>query len=224
MTTSRRPTRLWKTAGVVLSVAVGFVVARLTSRSSTGSSGAAERLPMTMEPELSTTVDESEALQERRHSRSLRRLTVALGVAVALVLGIGVGSAYAFYKSTGAGNGHAATGTLQPVTVTAVTGTPGTPLYPGGTGDVIVKVTNPNSFAVTLVSVTGNGTITAVGGIGTCTTTGVTFTDQSSLSDSVAASTTTQIDFSAAASMSSSSQTGCQGATFSIPVTITVHA
>ena len=38
------------------------------------------------------------------------------------------------------------------VTVAATAGTPSTPLYPGGTGDVTLRVTNPNAYAVTLVS------------------------------------------------------------------------
>ncbi len=169
-------------------------------------------------------VAESAAEAVRAKTRRRRRgvVPVAGAAAAALAAGLGGGAAYAYFHNSGSGSGQSTAGTLIPVTVTAATGTPSTPLVPGGSGDVILQVSNPNAFAVTLVSVSGNGTITAAGGIGTCTT-GVTFTNQSSLNDTLNPSTTTQVDLTGAASMSTSSPTGCQGATFSIPVTITVH-
>ena len=81
---------------------------------------------------------------------------------------------------------------------------------------------NPNAFAVSLVSVS-YGTPTAVGGIGMCTTTGVTTNTPTNLPFTINASGTTSVDLLGAATMGVSSQTGCQGATFSIPVTITVQ-
>ena len=76
---------------------------------------------------------------------------------------------------------------------------------------------------MTLVSVSGNGTITPDSGHSACTTTGVTFTSQTGLATTIPASATNdQIDLNGAVSMNTSSSNGCQGATFSIPVTITV--
>jgi hypothetical protein len=87
-----------------------------------------------------------------------------------------------------------------------------------------LQVNNPNNFAVKLTAVTGTGTITATGGIGTCTTTGVTFTAPGLLTQDIPAnSSNVSVDLPGAASMSATSQTGCQGATFTIPVTITVQ-
>jgi predicted ribosomally synthesized peptide with SipW-like signal peptide len=144
--------------------------------------------------------------------------------AVGLVVGLGAGAAYAYFTSTGHGTGSASAGTMQTVTIAAVTVPPGTALVPGGTGDVTLKVTNPNGYAVTLVSVTGTGaTITPDSGHPGCTTTGVTFTNQTGLSTTIPASSTATIDLPGAATMSVASSAGCQGATFSIPVTITVH-
>lgn len=155
----------------------------------------------------------------------MRKLTpFVIGAIVALVLGLGAGAAFAYWTTGGSGSGFSSTGTLQAVTVAANTGTPNTPLYPGGTGDVVLKATNPNTFAVTLVSVAANGgTITADAGHPSCTTTGVTFTTQTGLSINIPGGGTTQVDLPGAASMSTSSSNGCQGATFSIPVSITVH-
>jgi predicted ribosomally synthesized peptide with SipW-like signal peptide len=146
-------------------------------------------------------------------------------VIAALVVSLGAGGAYAYFRSSGTGSGSASTGTL--LTVTAAAGTPNTPLLPGGpAGDVALTVTNPNSFAVTLVSVAGNGTIAADGGHSGCTTPGVTFTAPtgSPLPVTILANSTNQVvDLPGAASMSTASSAGCQGATFSIPVTIVVH-
>ena len=96
-------------------------------------------------------------------------------------------------------------------------------LQPGGSADVILRITNPNDFAVTLSSVTANGTITASGGLGACTTTGVSFGGVSGLSTPIAEDATTLVHLQGAATMSSASSSGCQGATFSIPVSIAVH-
>jgi hypothetical protein len=152
---------------------------------------------------------------------SRRRGLVSVLVVVG-VLAVG-GAAWAYFTSHGSGSGHVSTGTMSTVTLNAAAGTPSTPLYPGGTGDVSLEVNNPNTFAVTLVSVAGSGTITADAGHSSCTTTGVTFTNQTGLSTTIPASASGyQIHLPGAVSMGSSSLSGCQGATFSIPVTITV--
>jgi hypothetical protein len=144
--------------------------------------------------------------------------------AVALIACALAAGAYAYFASTGSGQASASTGSLQPVTVTALAGaTPASSLLPGGTGDVVLRVNNPNSYAVTLTSVTGNGTITADAGHPSCTTTGVSFTGQTALNTTIAASSTTLVHLPGAASMSTASSNGCQGATFSIPVSITVQ-
>ena len=154
--------------------------------------------------------------------RGWAKLLVA--ATAALALGIGGGGAFAYFTSHGSGTGAATTGTLGAVTIESATTSPTTVLVPGGTGDVVLDIENTNSYAVTLVSVTGTGgTINADAGHASCTTTGVTFTDQTGLSTTLPGSNqTTVVHLSGAASMSAASSNGCQGATFSIPVTITV--
>jgi hypothetical protein len=150
-----------------------------------------------------------------------RRLVSALAVVGVLAVG---GVAWAYFTSSGSGSAHASTGSMSTVTLNAAAGTPSTPLYPGGTGDVSLEVNNPNAYAVTLVSVAGHGTITPDAGHSGCTTTGVTFTNQTGLSTTIPASASNyQIHLPGTVSMGSSSSSGCQGATFSIPVTITVE-
>ena len=112
------------------------------------------------------------------------------------------------------------------MTVTALTGgdAPTGALQPGGTADVVLRVTNPNPYAVTLVSAAANGAVTRVGW-------------RRELRDdrrharrperaerrASPPAATTLVDLPAAASMSASSSSGCQGATFTIPVSITVR-
>jgi hypothetical protein len=111
------------------------------------------------------------------------------------------------------------------VTVAAFVGgdSPSSNLFPGGSADVILRVSNPNAYIVTLVSVSGNGTITPDGSHAGCTTTGVSFINQTGLNATIAASGTTLVDLPSAAAMGITSSNTCQGATFSIPVSITVQ-
>lgn len=155
----------------------------------------------------------------------MKRRTLLFVAVLALVMGVGAGAAYGYFTSSGSGTGHGATGTLQTVTVAAITGeTPNTYLQPGSPGEVIVKVHNPNTVGVHLVSVTADGSITVAGGSGcTLSNSGVTFTNQTGLSVAVGSNSTALVRMPGAASMAASSANGCQGATFNIPVTITVQ-
>jgi hypothetical protein len=153
-----------------------------------------------------------------------RRWLLLTAPAILVVAGLAAGAAYAYFTSSGTGIGSASIGTMQAVTISSATVSPSTPLLPGGSGDVTLQVTNPNSVAVTLVSVVGTGgPVTADSGHPGCTTTGVTFTSQTGLSTNIPADSTTAIDLPGAASMSTASSALCQGAAFSIPVTITVQ-
>jgi hypothetical protein len=148
--------------------------------------------------------------------------TLLAAVAGTLVLS---GAAYAWITGAASGTASASTSTMSAVTVVALNGSDATTsdLQPGGTADVVLRVSNPNSFAAELVGVAANGTVTATGGRGTCVTTGVSLVPQSGLSVALARGATTLVDLPGAASMSAAASSGCQGATFAIPVAITVH-
>ena len=73
-----------------------------------------------------------------------------------------------------------------------------------------------------MTQVTANGAVTASGGKGTCTTTGVTLNGPVATTIEVGAeSDSAQTTLTGAAHMSSASEDGCQGATFTIPVNLT---
>jgi hypothetical protein len=95
-------------------------------------------------------------------------------------------------------------------------------LYPGATGAVKVKITNPNPFPVRITQVTqGTGAITSNAGTACDASTGVSFTAQTGLSLALAANTTDTFSLPNAVAMSNASDNSCQGAVFSIPVNVT---
>ncbi|MFF2344718.1 hypothetical protein [Pseudarthrobacter sp. NPDC058119] len=156
-------------------------------------------------------------------SRGLKAAALA-GVLVTA----GAGTAYAFWSGTGAGSGSAAAGTMQAVTVDALVASdnPKAALYPGGSADVVLRLTNPNPYSVQVYSVTGNGPARADAAHPGCTTTGVRFTGTAAPltpATSVAANSSALITLPGAATMDTTSLAACQGATFSIPVTAEVR-
>jgi hypothetical protein len=94
---------------------------------------------------------------------------------------------------------------------------------PGTSADLTLTLDNPNSYSVTIVSITQNGSVTAVGGSGTCSNTGVSVPAQSALNIPVASGAGVVVHIPNSVSMSATSDSGCQGASFHIPVTITVE-
>jgi len=161
------------------------------------------------------------SLSRTRRHRVTRTAFVA-GLSALLLMG---GVAYAYVKASGSGTGSATTATMQTVTVQALVGgdAPNSKLYPGGPAvDVILRINNPNSYSVTLYSISGTGTITPDAFHPGCTTTGVSFNPPSNPGNTLNPGTTL-VHLSGAASMSTSSVNACQGATFSIPVSMVAH-
>jgi hypothetical protein len=88
--------------------------------------------------------------------RRVRMLAVSLLAILALPVG---GTAFAYWSQSGSGAGSGTTGTT--VAVTLSPGTPAPGLYPGGTANVELTVSNPNASAVRIGSLlldTGQGT------------------------------------------------------------------
>ena len=160
-----------------------------------------------------------------------RRLLVLMAVCTLTAgIAIGAGAAYGYFTSSGSGTGSGSTGSMKTVTV-ATTGTPSSPLLPGGSGDVVFSVTNPNKFTVSIVGVSLQigGVITPDASHSGCATTDsnpvVTLTVPSAdLPVSIPKDSTMSVDLTNAASMDIAATNNCQGATFNIPITITVHS
>lgn len=140
-----------------------------------------------------------------------------------------VGLVYAAWTTNGTGSAYAEAGSAAALSTVDVSANTTATLYPGVTGDVRIKVSNPNPYAVRVTGVSLNGTngdIAADAGHSGCTTTGVSFTNQSSLTIDVPAKVgavngATETTLTGAASMSNASLNACQGAKFTIPVSLT---
>jgi len=149
-----------------------------------------------------------------------RKVFVALAAIVALVA---TGVIVAAWSTSGSGNGYAKAGTASALTIGDASAATVGDLYPGGTGSVKLKVTNPNPFAVRITTVAKqtSGTITSDKGAACNASTGVTFTDQTGLTLDLAGGATSTFTLPNAVAMSNASDNTCQGAIFTIPVDVT---
>ena len=153
----------------------------------------------------------------------MRRSFILTSAAVATLVVIAAATAaYGYWTVAGDGAGQAATGSLESVVVTTTEVTPTTALLPGQSAAAAFAVTNPNHFAVTIAAVSGNGPVTVSGGSGCdAANAHVTFSDQTGLEIAVSADAVDQhVELSAAVTMADSSASGCQSATFHIPITV----
>ncbi len=150
----------------------------------------------------------------RKYGRKLSLVGATLAVFL-------IGSVvFAAWLVTGTGNGGAKATTATNLVVTA--GSTTGDLFPGGNGDVKVSIQNPNPFAVNVKTIVGSGAITSAAP--GCTTTGVSFTDQNAVTGmTIAAGATQAVTLDDAASMNTSDN-GCQGATFTIPLSVTAQS
>ncbi len=150
--------------------------------------------------------------------RKLGRKALIVMVVVGGLLGGSV--ALAAWVATGTGNGYAKAGSASALSTVDASGATTAQLYPGATGDVVIEVHNPNPYPVRLTAIDGTGAITSDKGAACNASTGVTFTDQTGTWD-VAAGSDQQFTLTGAVSMTNSSDTSCQGALFTIPVSLT---
>jgi len=147
---------------------------------------------------------------------SRRRTIVAMAIVGVTLTGGGI--AAALWSANGSGPGQAKALSAQSLTVTAATGA--ADLYPGFTGgDVFFTITNPNPYPVTFTSMTA-GTVTS-SNPAACPSTNVSVANASGLSLAAAASSTSGTQSIAnVVTMAAGAPDGCQGATFTINLTL----
>lgn len=152
------------------------------------------------------------------HGRRLAVVTLITGIAVVA----GVDVSYAYYSSHGSGTGTATTGAASitlPTMAASVSG-----LYPGAIKNISVTVTNTSPSAIVLTEVTpSTATITIAGPLDsgtTCEASAVTFTPNA-LPGPIGVGQDGTVTGKVA--MASSAGNQCQGATFSIGITVTGH-
>jgi hypothetical protein len=153
----------------------------------------------------------------RRQRRRHRRRVAVFGTTVLLV--VGAAAAFAAWTVGGGGSGSATATSAQNLTTSVATTTAS--LYPGITGaNLALTVNNPNPFPVTITSVNANGAaVPDAAHAAACVTTGVSFATTAT-TKTIPANGSSSFGV-AGVSMSNASDTGCQGATFTVPVTFT---
>jgi hypothetical protein len=158
------------------------------------------------------------------HKFKSRRLRV-VAIAAAAVLG-GGGSAIGFFATAGSGIGHATVGNPDPITIAAgATPSASEQLFPGGTGSVTARITNPNPFRIHINSLlldTAQGT-DGFSGPGGCDLSALHYTAQTngttgwdvpkrdSHGDGVL-----DLDLEDAVSMDTEATDACQGGPFTV--------
>ncbi|HZP29795.1 MAG TPA: hypothetical protein VFC99_12645 [Acidimicrobiia bacterium] len=149
-----------------------------------------------------------------------KALLVAAVVAALLAAGV----AFAAWTTGGAGHGSAKARTAVELSTVAVPAS-SAGLFPGADAKVTVRVVNDNDYPVRITDVQyGAPAATTVNGaLGTCASgadAALTFTDQTGLALDVGAHASATFDVDGV-HMGGAAANGCQGATFTIPVTLT---
>jgi hypothetical protein len=146
-----------------------------------------------------------------------KKKLIGVGVITTTLLAAGV--AFAAWNASGTGSGYAKATTAQVLTTSDVAATTTAQLFPGGTADVKIKISNPNPYPVRITSITGNGAITSDKGAACDASTGVTYSNQSGTFD-VGANSDASFTLLGAVAMSNASDNTCQGAVFTVPVSL----
>jgi len=160
-------------------------------------------------------------------------------VGMSLVGGVAYAATNWIVGLSAGSNGQAQSATVSNLTITAMSSpAPSNLLFPGGTGDVVAKITNPNGFPVTVTSVNLPTNATYAGGYSdaalTSSQTGCTAVSPSGVTWSfatgssgtshtlttpvtVAANGNITLTFTNAASMALTAPSACQNTFFSMP-------
>ncbi len=148
-----------------------------------------------------------------------RTKKIVLAVTVTGASVMVVGTVAALWSAHGTGNGQSKALTAQTVTVASATAT--ADLYPGYSGGkVSFTLANTNPYAITFTSMTP-GTVTSSDQTN-CPATNVTASAKTGLTLNVAANATSApLSIDGVAAMSIAAPNGCQGVTFTIPLTLT---
>jgi hypothetical protein len=185
-----------------------------------GRGGATNLAPPSTAP-LDTSGTKAKATGMRKINR---RTKVILAVCAVAAVAVNAGAAWAYWRLTGSGTGVAQAGTVIELTLKGRSDDR-KPLYPGGTSNLTVTVTNDNNFPIEVTTVSaGSGKVTAdeqhrAAG---CRTTGVVVSkDVQEVSWVVQRNTIGVFTLADGISMDNNSDSACQGATFTIPVTAT---
>ena len=159
----------------------------------------------------------------------MKKRTIA-AIAVSTIAAVGAGGmAAAAWLSTGSGSASVQASTAQASTITAVSAVA---LYPGAAKTALVSVSNPNPYPVVVTSLSSGTSAAQTGPLGACSANSVTSdalapvggaagvlqSDGTTLTIPPAGSGTFQLT----THMVANADNGCQGQTFTLPLTATL--
>jgi hypothetical protein len=149
-------------------------------------------------------------------TRIPRVLALAAGIAL-----VGTAAWGYWAVSVGAGTGSAGAAALSVRLVAVTADRPSTALVPGGpAAGLVFRVTNPHTVEVRLTSVTQAGAVTVDSAHPGCTASGISLALPADPGVTVAAGATVTVEVPGVVAMNASTPTQCQGASFSIPVSV----
>jgi len=141
-----------------------------------------------------------------------------LGAAIVAV--VATGAALGYFTAAGSGSGSAGVGSSVPLTVSP--GAPAASLYPGGSSAVVATVSNSNSAAVHIASLSldtsrGAGGFAVDGSHASCTSPALSFSTATNGGAGWEIAPGSQsLTLSGAIAMGPGASAGCQGATFTV--------
>lgn len=157
---------------------------------------------------------------------SSKRRIIAVGTTL-IALAV-VGFVYAAWTTNGSGSGYAKAQSARPLATIDVSASTITSLFPGGNGDLLLKISNPNDYPVKVTAVAGgSGSISVDAGHSTCAASNVslnaTLATTVTLADPIlvgANSESAERTLRGVVSMIPDAANACQGAVFSIPLSL----
>jgi hypothetical protein len=164
-------------------------------------------------------------MRRHRDQEEIGRMKLSKKISVGALLAgamLAGSIAYAAWTATGSGSGYARATSAQALGTVDVSATTSATLYPGATGNVKIQISNPNPYPVRVTGVSWTGVAIDSDSTAACdASTGVAFVDQTGLTLDVPAGGSAPFTLANAVTMNNSSHTDCQGAVFTIPVTLT---
>ncbi len=152
-----------------------------------------------------------------------RRSKITLAIAAAAFVTVNAGAAYAYWKLSGTASGSAAAATIDGLSVSGSID-PAKPLYPGGTGALLLTIANNNDFPVIVNGLARHNlpiSIDVAHANKGCAPTTVELTDTLFSGNwPVPKGQTATFPVPAAIKMAANAPITCAGATYSIPIKV----
>ena len=152
----------------------------------------------------------------------MRRAKLAVVVPIVWAAAALSGSAYGYWVVAGTGSTETAAATMDAPAPAATVGEPAAALYPGGDGALVLEVHNTNGFAVVVASLAA-GAEAATADPAACAAFVSVNAAAVPPTTAIEPDATVTITVPGAVHLDAAVPSACQGATFTIPLLVTVQ-